>query len=74
MWPPPVKEVGFMITHEFLQILWFLLVSVLFVGYFFLEGFDYGAGALVPLLGKTNNERRLICSPQTDVSAESSGS
>ena len=46
--------------HAFLQTLWFFLVSVLFAGYFFLEGFDYGAGALVPLLGKNNNERRLI--------------
>jgi cytochrome d ubiquinol oxidase subunit II len=33
---------------------------VLFAGYFFLEGFDYGAGALLPLLGRSNNERRLI--------------
>ncbi|MCL2496552.1 MAG: cytochrome d ubiquinol oxidase subunit II [Clostridiales bacterium] len=43
-----------------LNTLWFILVSVLFAGYFFLEGFDYGAGALLPLLGRTNNERRLI--------------
>ena len=43
-----------------LNILWFILVSVLFAGYFFLEGFDYGAGAMLPLLGHTNNERRLI--------------
>ncbi|MCL1983354.1 MAG: cytochrome d ubiquinol oxidase subunit II [Clostridiales bacterium] len=43
-----------------LNILWFILVSVLFVGYFFLEGFDYGAGALLPIVGKTDNERRLI--------------
>jgi cytochrome d ubiquinol oxidase subunit II len=43
-----------------LNTLWFILVSVLFAGYFFLEGFDYGAGALLPLLGRANNERRLI--------------
>ena len=43
-----------------LNTLWFILVSVLFAGYFFLEGFDYGAGAMLPLIGRTNNERRLI--------------
>ena len=43
-----------------LNTLWFILVSVLFAGFFFLEGFDYGAGALTTLLGRTNTERRLI--------------
>ena len=43
-----------------LQALWFALVGVLFAGYFFMEGFDYGSGLLMPFLGKTNNERRLI--------------
>jgi cytochrome d ubiquinol oxidase subunit II len=43
-----------------LNTLWFILVSVLFAGFFFLEGFDYGAGAMSTLLGRTNNERRLI--------------
>ena len=27
-----------------LQLLWFFLIGVLFSGYFFLEGFDYGVG------------------------------
>ena len=35
-----------------LNILWFILITVLFIGFFFLEGFDYGVGALVPILGK----------------------
>jgi len=43
-----------------LNILWFILISVLFAGFFFLEGFDYGAGAMLPLLGHTSDERRLI--------------
>lgn len=29
-----------------LNILWFILITVLFIGFFFLEGFDYGVGAL----------------------------
>jgi len=40
--------------------LWFILISVLFTGFFFLEGFDYGVGMLLPFLGKTDQERRVI--------------
>ena len=43
-----------------LQLLWFGLVAVLFAGYFFLEGFDYGAGAMMPFVGRSNEERRLV--------------
>jgi cytochrome bd ubiquinol oxidase subunit II len=40
--------------------LWFVLISVLFIGFFFLEGFDYGVGILLPFLGKDDVERRTI--------------
>jgi cytochrome d ubiquinol oxidase subunit II len=43
-----------------LNILWFILISVLFCGFFFLEGFDYGVGILIPILGKNDNERRVL--------------
>jgi len=43
-----------------LNTLWFILVGVLFTGYFVLEGFDFGVGALVPFLGKNDTERRMI--------------
>ncbi|MEW6663178.1 MAG: cytochrome d ubiquinol oxidase subunit II [Bacillota bacterium] len=43
-----------------LSVLWFILVTVLFVGFFFLEGFDYGVGILTPILGKTDTERRVL--------------
>ena len=43
-----------------LNILWFVLITVLFIGFFFLEGFDYGVGMLVPFLGKNDTERRVI--------------
>jgi cytochrome d ubiquinol oxidase subunit II len=45
-----------------LNILWFLLIMVLFTGFFFLEGFDFGVGMLLPFLGKGDAERRLIIS------------
>jgi cytochrome d ubiquinol oxidase subunit II len=47
-------------TYEFLQILWFILIAVLWIGFFFLEGFDFGVGMLLPFLGKKDEERRAI--------------
>jgi cytochrome d ubiquinol oxidase subunit II len=43
-----------------LNTIWFILIAVLFVGFFFLEGFDYGVGILLPFLGKEDRERRAI--------------
>ncbi|TXK69086.1 cytochrome d ubiquinol oxidase subunit II [Paenibacillus sp. N3.4] len=43
-----------------LETLWFVLITVLFVGFFFLEGFDFGVGMLTPFLGKTDTERRVL--------------
>jgi cytochrome bd ubiquinol oxidase subunit II len=35
-----------------LTTIWFVLIAVLWIGYFTLEGFDYGVGALLPVLGR----------------------
>jgi len=43
-----------------LNILWFILLTVLFSGFFFLEGFDYGVGMLLPFIAKEDNERRAV--------------
>lgn len=43
-----------------LNTLWFCFVAVLFAGFFFLEGFDYGVGILASLLGRREEERRAI--------------
>ena len=43
-----------------LNTVWFILITILFTGFFFLEGFDYGVGMLLPFLGKENGERRAI--------------
>ena len=43
-----------------LNVIGFILLTVLFIGFFFLEGFDYGVGALLPFLGKTDLERRIV--------------
>jgi len=43
-----------------LQALWFLLIAVLFTGFLFLEGFDYGVGILLPFVAKEDRERRVV--------------
>jgi len=43
-----------------LNILWFILIAVLFMGYFLLEGFDFGVGMLLPFLGKNDRQRRVL--------------
>jgi len=47
-------------SYEFLQILWFILIAVLWIGFFFLEGFDFGVGMLLPFIGKKDEERRAV--------------
>jgi cytochrome d ubiquinol oxidase subunit II len=47
-------------SYGFLQTLWFILIAVLWIGFFFLEGFDFGVGMLLPFLGKNDTERRAI--------------
>jgi cytochrome d ubiquinol oxidase subunit II len=47
-------------SYEFLQTLWFILIAVLWIGFFFLEGFDFGVGMLLPFVGKKDEERRAI--------------
>ena len=37
-----------------LQEFWFLVIAVLFIGYFVLEGFDFGVGMLMPFLGRSH--------------------
>ncbi|RXK81090.1 cytochrome d ubiquinol oxidase subunit II [Chlorobaculum sp. 24CR] len=43
-----------------MQIIWFILVAVLFTGFFILEGFDFGVGILLPFMGKDDLERRTV--------------
>lgn len=43
-----------------LNTIWFILIGVLFTGFFFLEGFDYGVGILLPFVSKDDRERRLV--------------
>jgi cytochrome d ubiquinol oxidase subunit II len=39
---------------------WFVLIAVLWTGYFFLEGFDFGVGILTKLLARDRTEKRVL--------------
>lgn len=39
---------------------WFVLIAVLWTGYFFLEGFDFGIGVLTRLLARDRTEKRVL--------------
>lgn len=43
-----------------LNTVWFILIGILFIGYFVLEGFDLGVGIWLPFLGKDDTQRRMI--------------
>ncbi|GGO86382.1 cytochrome d ubiquinol oxidase subunit II [Wenjunlia tyrosinilytica] len=43
-----------------LHTVWFILIAVLWTGYFFLEGFDFGIGVLTKLLARDERERRVL--------------
>jgi cytochrome d ubiquinol oxidase subunit II len=47
-----------MIEYD-LNSLWFALIGVLWIGYFFLEGFDFGVGILLPIVGHDDLDRRV---------------
>ncbi len=39
---------------------WFILIAILWSGYFVLEGFDFGVGILLPFIGRDDTERRIV--------------
>jgi cytochrome d ubiquinol oxidase subunit II len=43
-----------------LPTIWFILIAVLWIGYLVLEGFDFGVGMLLPVLGRNEPERRAM--------------
>ena len=43
-----------------LPTVWFVLIAVLWTGYLVLEGFDFGVGMLLPVLGRSDRERRTM--------------
>jgi cytochrome d ubiquinol oxidase subunit II len=48
------------LDYETLKLIWWLLVGVLFIGFAVTDGMDMGVGTLLPFLGKSDDERRVI--------------
>lgn len=48
------------VTRLSLNDLWFILIGVLFTGFFFLEGFDFGVGMATRIIAKRDQERGLL--------------
>lgn len=44
----------------FLQVIWFVLIAVLWTGYLILEGFGIGSGMIMPIVAKTDRERSQV--------------
>ncbi|PKF77532.1 cytochrome d ubiquinol oxidase subunit II [Vibrio sp. vnigr-6D03] len=49
-----------MFDYDTLRLIWWALIGVLLIGFMITDGFDMGVGALLPLVGRTNNERRVM--------------
>ncbi len=48
------------LDYETLKLVWWVLVGVLLIGFAVTDGFDMGVGALLPILGKNDDERRVM--------------
>ncbi len=46
--------------YDTLKLIWWLFVGVLLIGFALTDGFDLGVGILLPFLGRSDNERRVI--------------
>ena len=49
-----------MLSFEMLRMIWWVLIGVLLIGFALTDGFDMGVGFLMPLIGHTDAERRVI--------------
>ena len=49
-----------MLDYESLRLLWWLLLGILLIGIAVMDGFDLGAAILMPFIGRTDMERRIV--------------
>jgi cytochrome bd ubiquinol oxidase subunit II len=49
-----------MIDYEIIRVIWWVLISVVLIGFVITDGFDMGVGILLPFIGKTDTERRIM--------------
>jgi cytochrome d ubiquinol oxidase subunit II len=49
-----------MLAYQTLKVIWWLLLGVLLTGFAIMDGFDLGVGMLLPFIGRTDTERRVV--------------
>ncbi|WP_153914385.1 cytochrome d ubiquinol oxidase subunit II [Shewanella sp. TC10] len=49
-----------MFDYEILRFIWWALIGVLLIGFSVTDGFDMGVGALLPVIGKDDTDRRIM--------------
>lgn len=49
-----------MLDYEVLRFIWWILIGVLLIGFAITDGFDMGVLTLLPMVGKSNVERRVM--------------
>lgn len=49
-----------MFDYEVLRVIWWVIIAAVLIGFTITDGFDMGVGILLPIIGKTNNERRIM--------------
>lgn len=47
-------------NYEVMRVIWWVLLGVLLIGFAIMDGFDLGTAILLPFIGKTDIERRVI--------------
>lgn len=51
---------GLPLDYETLRLIWWLLLGVLLIGFALTDGYDLGVATLMPFIGKTDDERRMV--------------
>ncbi|SUG19878.1 cytochrome oxidase subunit II [Salmonella enterica subsp. arizonae] len=49
-----------MLDYETLRFIWWLLIGVILVAFMVTDGFDMGVGCLLPLVARSDDERRVL--------------
>ncbi len=49
-----------MLTYEILRLIWWALLGILLIGFAVMDGFDLGVAMLLPFVGHTDAERRVV--------------
>lgn len=49
-----------MFDFQTLKVIWWLLLGILLIGFAVMDGFDFGAGMLLPFVGRSDTERRVV--------------